>query len=286
MGYKKIYEVKDTRTNEKVDYIKVVTEQDIERMKEREKINEAKYMGRKRRFINIKHDPLRTLIQRKGLSFREAGAFVKLMPYISYNERVLKINDKNLRQKDIAKILSKSEKNTREIIKILDSKFLIHKVRDGKGYKYLINDYYAYIGENRNTKSLFTKLYLTPIKSVGNSLTLEELGFMFMIIPFFHFSTYSLCWNPDEEKEELIDFLNKKDLANALNVSERTVYTHFKKLNDKGYIMFVKVYGIKSYILNPNIMTRMKHETEIYNENYNTISKMFEKHKQQKKKDN
>jgi Mn-dependent DtxR family transcriptional regulator len=274
--YKKVYEVYDIRTGEKVDYKYILTQKQMEKLEEKNKMEKALKYGKSRKFAQIKRKPIRWMMSK--LTFTEAGAFIKLLPYIHYNQNTLSYSKDGefLKRKDIAKILGKSEERTKKILKKLCEVGAINKQKIGRENIYIVNERFAYIGKMKNKKSIFTRLYLMPIKDKSKEMTLEELGFLYSIIPFFHYQTYALCHNPDCVFRDQIQFIRRTELAELLKVSPNTVTNLFNKLNKRGVIMYVKAYGVNAYILNPRILSRVHPLVEISSPEYRYVTDLFD----------
>lgn len=281
MSCNKKYYVTDKKTGEIINYKFVLTEEQSEIIDEKKKNEKALMYGKNRKFAHVKNDPIRALM--KKISFTEAGAFIKLLPYIHYNNNTLTFvrEGKTLKQSDIQKVIGRGETATKNIMRKLINNNVIKKEKEGRSNIFIVNDSFAYIGKMKNKKDMFTRLYLVPIKKMSHNLSLEELGFLYFIFPYFHPTTYTLCSNPQVESRKDIDFLSQEGLAKVLDITPQSVINLFKKLNDKGFIMFVKVYGKKSYILNPKIASRLHPRHEINSPDYTVVTELFDNHKRQ-----
>jgi len=224
-------------------------------------------------FIMCYHDPIRKII--RDLSLIEAGAVIKLLPFLRFkSEGKLLKNGKPLKQSDIQHILKRGKKATQAILDRLETLGVIEKERDGRNNVYYISLTFHSMGDVISDAK-FTKLYQVKAKQIADELDLNEIGLLYKILPFFHFQTYYLCDNPDEEEPEIIRHLNREQLAALIGHDPQTVYENINKLRSKGVIMTTGSRNTTHYLVHPDVMFRK----EIEDEYTRVVRRMFEEHR-------
>lgn len=124
------------------------------------------------RWVASYHDPIRNII--KDLTLIEAGAIVKLLPFLRFkSEGKLIKGGKPLKQVDIQKVLKRSKNATRTILDRLQELGVVQIVKDGRTNVFVINALFHTIGDTRNGQS-FTKLYTERTSMGSDSSGLEQ----------------------------------------------------------------------------------------------------------------
>lgn len=224
------------------------------------------------RWVASYHDPIRNII--KDLSLIEAGAIVKLLPYLRFKGEGKLIKDsKPIKQADIQSIFKRGKKATREILERLQELGVIQVLKDGRNNVYVISANFHTMGEVSKGVG-FTKLYREKTNDIVSDLDLNETGLLYKILPFFHYQTYYLCANPDEPNPEVIQHLNREQLAEAIGHDAMTTTRMVDKLRAKGVIMTTSSGNSTLYLVHPDVMFRKEAEDE-----YTTVvRRMFEEH--------
>lgn len=125
-------------------------------------------------------------------------------------------------------------------------------------------------------KGYFTKLLITKLREVVEDLKLEQLGFLYKVLPYFHYDTCVLAHNPNELDEKKIQSMNRNELASAINYDVDNITTLVKKLEEKGLIMSTRSCGNVLYYIHPDLMYRQTNDGDI--EKFNALRKMFKAH--------
>jgi len=225
-----------------------------------------------KRWVASYHDPIREIIA--DMSLTEAGAIIKLLPYLRFKSNGKLIDrGKPMKQADIQRVFKRGKKATREILNRLQELGVISVLKEGRTNTYYINAEFHGMGSVREGAS-FTKVYQAATRELVKDLDLAETGLLYKILPFFHYSEYYLCDNPDEENPEVIRHLNREQLAERIGHDEKTVFEAVSKLQRKGAILTTKSGKTVRYLVHPDIMFRQPHETEWTQ----SVRKLFEQH--------
>ncbi|MFJ7978448.1 hypothetical protein ACIQZI_22840 [Peribacillus sp. NPDC096379] len=188
---------------------------------------------------------------------------------------LLQKDGKPLKQIDIQNIFGKSKRQTVDIVKRLETLSILIAVKDGRSKLFYINERFHSMGKiTREGK--FTKLLTTKLREVVKDLKLEQLGFLYKILPYFHYDTCVLSHNPNEQDEKKILFMNRNELSTAINYDVDNITALVKKLEEKGLIMTSRRYGNVLYYVHPDLMYRQANNGDM--EKFNALRKMFKAH--------
>jgi DNA-binding MarR family transcriptional regulator len=207
------------------------------------------------------HEPIRNITN--DLTLIEAGAVIKLLPFLRFKKGGKLIeNGKPLMQKDIQDILGRSKRSTITILDRLVSLGVIQKEPIGRSNIYSISVEFHTMGKVTDGVR-FTKLFQVKAREITKDLDLNEVGFLYKILPYFHYQNYYLCANPDDDEETcVIQHLNRPQLAEAIGHDVDTVTTLVKKLQSKGIILTTGSRNTIRYLVHPDIMFRGEYENK------------------------
>jgi transcription initiation factor IIE alpha subunit len=213
-----------------------------------------------KRWVASYHDPIRAVI--KDMSLIEAGAIVKLLPYLRFKSEGKLIKDgKPLKQTDIQRIFKRGKDATRSILDRLAELGVISVMKEGRSNVYFISANFHSMGDVKEGAS-FTKLYQVKTNEITAKLDLSETGLLYKILPYFHYQTYYLCANPDEQDAQVIRHLNRDRLAEAIGHEPETVSRMMRRLRDAGVIMQQRASRSETYLVHPDLMFRKDAEDE------------------------
>lgn len=143
----------------------------------------------------------------------------------------------------------------RRLLAELERRSLLFRVREGNNvYVELSKELFvcgSLNGENVKTVKVFKK----TLGEVAKNLSLNELGFLMLILESMHWRSHLLCSDPEEKDVNKLNLLHKKDLPDKLGVSKDFAYRTLKKFQVFGII--AEVNGVKGGIcLHPKIVSR------------------------------
>lgn len=207
-------------------------------------------------YIECYHDPVRSL--NDTLKIHELGALIKLLPYMRRNlNGRLELDKRLMGIAEIASVIKKTHRPTTRIIDSLVKAGVMITERDGKRNVYGINPlYHAFANELDNGH--YTKLYQTKTRISIEDVSLQAAGLLYKTLPYFHYSRYYLCANPNERNGGLIQHLTQNELARLIGEEISVVSTHIRELINAGFIMRQSAYGNEVLRVNPEIMYRKK----------------------------
>ncbi|WP_163538683.1 hypothetical protein [Gracilibacillus sp. YIM 98692] len=254
----------------------VITEEQVKEKQERQANGRAVYRARKnyhekdnRRFVINFISPIRGLLP--NLTLTDAGVMMKLLPY-TQTDRKLKKNGKALEIADISKIIKRSEKPTRRALSRLENVSLLEST--GRPKNYYVNPFYHLKGSLKGRKDeKFVKLYKSKAKELLDRLSLNEAGIVYKILPFFHYETFILCGNPNEENPKLYEELSQTMLSELIGHDKDELNKLMKSLRTKGVLMQSESSYVKSHYVHPDLFYRKDYEDEHTRE----IRAMFER---------
>lgn len=225
------------------------------------------------RWIACYHDAIRDIT--KDLSLTEAGAVIRLLPFLRFKtENQLIENGKPLKQSDIQRILGRSKASTTAILKSLETAGVITKEVNGRSNVYSISVVFHTYGNVREGVK-FTKLYQYHTNELTKDLDLNEIGLLYKILPYFHYKTFYLCANPDEQDDLALDHLTRDRLSELIGHEPETVTRLVSRLQSKGVLMSTSSRNSVNYIVHPDVMYRQESEDTEY---ASAVRKMFAQH--------
>jgi len=226
------------------------------------------------RWVACYHDAIRDITQ--SMSLTEAGALIRLLPFLRFKgDGKLIENGKPLKQADIQRIIGRSKPVTIALLKRLEELSVITKETSGRSNVYAFNgDFHTYGIVNEGVK--FTKLYQYHTNEITRDLDLNEIGLLYKILPYFHYQTFYLCANPDEDSEDNIDHLTRERLAELIGHEPETVSRLISKLQSKGVILSTKAMNSVNYIVHPDVMYRQETEDAEY---AGMVRRLFKQHR-------
>lgn len=245
-------------------------DQAFQDVQEKERYKEAT-IGK--RWVAGYHDPISNVLN--VLTLIESGAIVKLLPYLRFKADGKLIKDgKPLMQKDIQRIFKRGKKATRDILHRLEELGIITVIKEGRSNVYYISANFHTIGNVREGEK-FTKLYQVKTQEIVEDLDLSEVGLLYKILPFFHYEEYYLCANPNEKDPDIIQHLNREQLAEAISHDIDTVTDSVRKLQNKGALLSTKSGRTVRYLVHPDLMFRQSKETDWTH----SVRKLFSQHR-------
>lgn len=183
---------------------------------------------------------------------------------------------KPLNKTDISRLLGRAKSNTGAIIDRLMEIGVLEL--DGKCYR--INAKYHTMGDTI-AGELFTKVYTVRAREIIEGLKLNEIGMLYKIIPFFHYSEYYLCVDSNADKS-FIDYMGREGLASAIGHDVATVSRIMSRLQSVGALLVTGSHQEVRYLVHPDLMFRQAegYETEWTN----AVRKLFEDHRKKSRR--
>ncbi|MCG7346374.1 hypothetical protein MHZ92_19910 [Sporosarcina sp. ACRSL] len=231
------------------------TPEEVERAKMFATLPARKRFHHGRNYFVSYNDAVAEII--KDLSLIEAGALIKLLLTLKMNGdgRIMSAG-KSLNKADIARLLGRSRSATNEII---DRLILIGVlISDDTGFR--IDEKFHVMGKMAATE-VFTKMYTVRTREIIADLKLSEIGLLYKIIPFFHYSEYYLCVNSNADPKN-IEYMLREGLAEAIGHAPATVTRLVSRLQSAGAILVTGTRNEARYLVHPDLMFRQAEGTE------------------------
>lgn len=218
------------------------------------------------------HEAIRSITQ--DLTLTQAGAIIKLLPYLRFkSEGKLILNGKPLKQTDIQRIFKRSKRQTSEVLHELESIGVINIVKEGRSNVFYVSAELHSMGHVIDGVK-FTKLYQAKLTEVTEGLPLNDVGILYKILPYFHYSEYYLVANPDEPNADNLVHLDREQLAEAIGHEAETVSRLITKLRGRKALLTTRSGYTTRYLVHPDLMFRQQQETEWTR----SVRKMFDQH--------
>jgi len=249
------------------------TPEEIEKAKYYATTSKTKRFHHGRNYVVSYNDAVFDII--RDLTLTEAGAMVKIVLQlrIKGDGRLLKgslVNAEPMNKSDIAKVLGRSKSNSNALV----DRLILLGLLDNKSDGIYVNKRFHSMGD-RIAGEVFTKVYTVRAKEITSKLRLNEIGMLYKIIPFFHYSEYYLCVNPNVNKS-LIEYIGRETLAESIGHDVATVSKIMSRLQSVGAILVTGTRKEVRYLVHPDLMFR---QAEGYESQWTVaVRKLFDDH--------
>lgn len=224
-----------------------------------------------RRWVAAYQEPIKAI--NRQLTLTQAGAIIKLLPYMRFNEGGKLIDGgKPLKQGEIARIFKRSRNATAALLNELVSIGVISLVKVGRSNTFYISAQFHAMGAIDSEH--FIKIYVGKLSEVCEGLELNEVGLLYKVLPYFHYSEFYLCSNPNEPQPEKLQHLDRNGLAQAIGHDAATISQLISKLSAKKIILSTKSGHSVRYLVHPDLFGRQRIESEWAR----SVRKLFEQH--------
>src|SRR5699024_11108241 len=203
----------------------------------RKKLDRERYMAIDvgKRWVASYHTPIKR--ESSALELREAGAVMKLLPYMRFNnDGKLMCEGKPLTRADMSRTFKRGESATDAIISGLEKRGILQIDRSKKPIEYYMSDEFHAMGAVREGER-FTKVYQVRTREITDGLSLEDAGILYKIVPYFHYERLYLCANPDEQDVDKVELLSRKELAAILGYRPESLSRAVLRLRRQGALM-------------------------------------------------
>jgi len=245
----------DLETNDVIEVESIRTPKQHEAWLKQQQRKKAIERGRDEPHVGCFQDPIKEVTPH--LTLTQCGALIKLLLHMKMsNGGLLMKNKVPLSLTDIQKILGKGRTQTSAIVEKLEILSIINSQKEGRSKHFYINEKYHVMGKHpkRKGKRYFIKLYIDKLGGMVDDLTLEELGFLYKILPYCHYYNFYLVHNPKDGDFAKIEHMNRKELAAAINYDADNVTALVKQLRKKGLIMSSNSSGVVLYRVHPHLI--------------------------------
>lgn len=216
---------------------------------------------RSKNWVACYHKSIKLLSSK--LTLEEKGAVFFLLPYMNLKRNgEMTLRGERMDVKKIAKAIGKSVPRTKVLLPKLVEAGVLYKEFEGRRVVYGMAPEFHTIGKVQ--EGYFTKLYqqFTLILKDEYDLNIQLAGVLYAILPYFHYKTYLLCTNPNEQDDKALDPMTERELGELLGVDRSTVNRLMSKLARRGVVAKIGAYGVSIYRVNPDLMYRLGNESD------------------------
>lgn len=188
------------------------------------------------------------------LSIQTATHLMVLLGHLTIRSNGTLVNERGeeMNQKDIQELLGVSKRKTIDLLKELEEIKILKSVPKGRTKTYQINKKIHSMGKDIN--EAFVKLYKKKLNELAKEYDLGiGLGILYKMLPYVHWQTLYICWNPDEdirfdsslslvdnldfdETINAVDHMMQKDIATVVGVSTRTMRRYINVFVEMGIL--------------------------------------------------
>ncbi|MCP3764531.1 hypothetical protein NLX67_19495 [Domibacillus sp. A3M-37] len=247
------------------------------------------------RYVMGKHNSIKTL-EISDFSISDRRHFMQLVLYAQFNGEPLAKDGEALNNEMIAQIWGVARENaSRRLRKFVQFK-LLEKIRVGKQNHYVLNETYFQMGKYSGSEK-FVKIFqnkladvIAKVEKIQNDYNnhpkttkkvdiIDVVGLLHAVIPYFHYQTYYLVSNSDEDikkdgesildvfkrerkeaKTSVLKHLKKAQIGRILghkNVNNATIDKYMDYLQQAGAVMILKTNNKTRYLIHPDLMFRL-----------------------------
>lgn len=261
-----------------------------------------RYLDDRGKFVIGKNGHIKEL-ENVGLTLSERSYFMQIILYAQFDGSPLTKNGIPLNNRSIAEIWNVHEDVAlRKLKKFVKTGLLFTKKcpEDKRVKNYFLNEDYFWMGSIKN-ENRFVKLFLTKLNEVIETVKFNEevalrkakdisskkedggvtstpsidiIGILNAVIPYFHYQTYYLVSNPDDDillpGEEVVDalerdpkqlkHLTRTEIGRILGYKRadtRTIDQYMDHLQSAGAVMVTKFKNKRHYLIHPDLMFRI-----------------------------
>jgi hypothetical protein len=191
-----------------------------------------------------------------ALTTTQCGYLLLLQCYIDYDNNALKTTkSRYMDTADMIDVLQLKRKRStfyKFMTACLDNA-IITKTDDGV---YVVDPRYHFRGTTHNQQVI--RSYTAKIKHVYREMNAADLGLIYRMLPFVNYEMNALCSNPTERSPEKVRWLSRRELADAIGVSEGEISRRLPKITigDEYIIARIHVGGQTMYMFNPLVFKR------------------------------
>lgn len=260
------------------DSVKVVRREQTEALREKEKRDRRHAEGGKFTFMHM------TEMQKLAaeVDATQLGYLFVLQTYIDYDTNVLVVGrDKRpMTKEDIQKALNIGRKALWVFLKEMERYSVVFQDTEGR---YIINDSYIFrgaLGKNPRVVKTFDKLARNLFEVTQSARKVKQLGYLVKTLPYLSLKNNAICANPFETDVELIQPLDKTQIAELLGITEKSVYTLVRNMQIDDEVVFRELIegNNRVYFVNPYVCARSD-----FDESFKSMFKIGRQHWAKKK---
>lgn len=191
-----------------------------------------------------------------ALTTTQCGFLSVLQCYVDYGSNTLINSNKTpMRPADMLRALRLERK--RSTFYAFLAACIEHEIITESDKEYAINPRYHFRGPASDNRVI--RSYTTKIKqSYTDASKAADLGLIYRMLPFVNYELNALCSNPLERTPRKVRWLNGRELAGVIGLSETELYRRIKRLTvGEEYVLARITIGKRSvYMFNPTVFKR------------------------------
>lgn len=230
------------------------------------------------------HEKIKRLIADKSLTY--CGRIFAAVIHTNFEQDGLIYgNGKALNIEGFGSIFKlKSRQAITDALKELEEGGLIRK----EGRKYYLNKEYHFMGALMEQDAIFSKLYHRSNRTLLENVSPEAMGLLYKIIPLVNYINGSICLNPEEKNNELVEVLIREDLADYLKVTPKLVTMRMNELIENGAILPIQIKNSVYYKVHPDFVSKIdyfaSHAIKMMIEEHQAVQMQLARRRRDKKK--
>ncbi|MFB5660784.1 hypothetical protein [Alteribacillus sp. HJP-4] len=228
----------------------IISPEQKERQKryfERSNNSNERFVMVKEQFSNVKDK----------LTLEQNGLLMFMVSFVKFNsDGALFHNKKRIGVTELANLIGKSERQTRQVVGELEKYSLITREKQGRKVVISLGETFFNCGYSEESFR-FVRLYKTRLHEVAQKLTLSELGLLMLLTSHFHWKTHLLVDNPSEQDSNKLLIWKRKHIADEFGVSIDFIKRAIPKLRNARAIYEVKS-AKNGIVLDPSLICKDK----------------------------
>lgn len=191
-----------------------------------------------------------------SLTHGQLAHFTYVSTFAGYGDNIIRNPNKTpMTTKDLMKELPIPKRTFYDFLNVCLDKGIISKDDDER---YVINSKYHFKGKCKGDERV-VKMFSTEIRSAYKQMKPADFGLIYLLMPYIHYATNTLCRNPYEKDVAKLQKLNRKQLCELIGVDASTFSNRIlkTKIDGKPVLAEIKVLSKRSYLVNPWVLYRL-----------------------------
>ncbi len=187
-----------------------------------------------------------------GIEDKHCGYLLYLQCFINYEGQLVNTDNTYMSKGDIQCVLGLSRTAFYEFFNAMT----VNEIMYEKDSTFYINEKYHFKGKVISQKVI--KSFTFKVKKLYSKRRAKDLGFIYKLLPFVHYTTNTICINPYETELHNVQYLTKKEIVELTGESEKTVYNRLRRMKiGKEYVFAeIRVGKERFYKINPFLFYR------------------------------
>lgn len=221
----------------------------------REYAKKRELVKKERDFFMFKRDNFSQV--RQELSLGEVGVVMFLARYLKQGTggKVF-YRGEQMNVSTLTKLLGKSKSQVERILNELETRSIVFRVKSGRDTLIELNSEFMVAG-SLGSKDKFIKVFKVELGEVAKQLSLNELGFLLILLESVNWKTHILCENPDEGEGSELVILERADLAELTGLGRNFINRTLNKLYNLRVLAEVRTVN-RAIVVHPRFVSRQQ----------------------------